>query len=147
MRAKLATTALLASLALGGVALAPAAHASPPVPIPQSAAQVVAPAAAPAFSAAGSWQLYQSNGVTDTLNVTQDSAGKLYGSAVAGSTVGTIATGSAVDGTSIAFTIAWSNGTSGRYIGNLGSDRRLTGYTYDLTNPSSQANWNTSRTF
>jgi len=145
MRAKLATTALLASLALGGVALAPAAHASPS-PFPASAAQV-APAAAPAFSAAGSWQLYQSNGVTDTLNVTQDSAGKLYGSAVAGSTVGTIATGSAVDGTSIAFTIAWSNGTSGRYIGNLGSDRRLTGYTYDLTNPSSQANWNTSRTF
>jgi hypothetical protein len=145
MRAKLATTALLASLALGGVALAPAAHASPG-PVPASAAQV-APAATPAFSAAGSWQLYQSNNITVSLNVAQDSAGTLYGSATAGSTVGTIQSGSAVDGTSIYFTIAWSNGTSGRYIGNLGADRRLTGYAYDLTNPTSQANWNTTSTF
>jgi hypothetical protein len=146
MRAKLATTALLASLALGGVALAPAAHASAPVPIPPAAAQV-APAAAPGFSAAGSWQLFQSNGITVTLNVAQDSAGTLYGSATGGTTVGTIQSGSAVDGTSIYFTIAWSNGALGRYTGTLGPDRRLTGYTYDLNNTSSQANWNTTKTF
>jgi hypothetical protein len=35
----------------------------------------------------------------------------------------------------------------GRYTGVRGPDRRLSGTTYDLTNPSSQATWRTDRMF
>ncbi|MEV4002922.1 hypothetical protein [Actinomadura sp. NPDC049753] len=41
----------------------------------------------------------------------------------------------------------WFNGTRGRYDGSLGGDRRLSGITFDLNHPSSQATWSTSRTF
>ncbi|MCX4816629.1 hypothetical protein OG601_39180 [Streptomyces sp. NBC_01239] len=141
MRTKIATTALLASLTVAGVALAPAVSAAP-----QHTAVQAAPAAAPGFYVGGTWKLYQSNGPVVTMNVSQDSAGTLYGSASCCGTPGTIRSGR-VDGTGIYFVIAWSNGALGRYTGNLGPDRRLSGYTFDINNPSSQANWNTSRTF
>ncbi|MGW1728636.1 hypothetical protein ACWCQK_37880 [Streptomyces sp. NPDC002306] len=144
MRTKLATTALLASLTLAGVALAPAVSAAPVVP--RHAAAQAAPAAAPRFYAGGTWKLYQSNGPVVTMNVSQDTAGALYGSASCCGTPGTIRTGR-VDGTSIYFVIGWSNGALGRYTATLGPDRRLSGYTFDINNPSHQANWNTRRTF
>jgi hypothetical protein len=144
MHTKLAATALLASLALGGVALAPAASAAS-APMGHTSA-TVAPALTPAFNAGGVWPLYQSNGAVVTMNVVQDPAGTLYGTATFGSTVGTIQSGAA-DGTSIYFTIGWSNRSLGRYTGNLGPDRRLSGYTFDINHPSSQATWHTNRTF
>jgi hypothetical protein len=143
MRTKLATTALLLALGVGGVALAPAAGAVG-TDARHSASQSAA--LAPAFSAAGSWQLYQSNGFTVTLNVAQDGNGALYGSATDGSSVGTIQAGS-VDATSIYFVIGWSNGATGRYTGSLGPDRRLSGTTFDVNHPTSQATWYTNQTF
>ncbi len=141
MRTKIATTALLASLTVAGVALAPAASAAP-----QHTAVQAAPAAAPGLHVGGTWKLYQSNGPVVTMNLSQDSAGTLYGSASCCGNPGTIRSGR-VDGTSIYFVIAWSNGALGRYTGNLGPDSRLSGYTFDINNPSSQANWNTRQTF
>ncbi|MGQ4437019.1 hypothetical protein [Streptomyces sp. SAS_260] len=144
MRTKIATTALLASLTVAGVALAPAVSAAPATP--QHTAVQAALAAAPGFNVGGTWKLYQSNGPVVTMNVSQDSAGTLYGSASCCGNPGTIRSGR-VDGAGIYFVIAWSNGALGRYTGTLGPDRRLSGYTFDINNPSSQANWNTSRTF
>lgn len=63
-----------------------------------------------------------------------------------GNTVGTVRTGS-VDGQDIYFEIGWSHGPIGRYSGVRGPDGRLSGTTYDLTNPSSHANWSTQRQF
>ena len=147
MRTKLAAAGLTLALALaiGGTALSvPAAVAA--APSAASAAERTATITSPGFYAGGTWQLYQSNGIAVTLNVTQDGGGRLYGTGVFGGTVGTIEQG-AVDGTAIYFTIGWSNGSKGRYTGSLGPDRRLSGTTFDLNNPTHQATWSTSRTF
>ncbi|MER6386118.1 hypothetical protein ACWDBD_47550 [Streptomyces sp. NPDC001118] len=97
------------------------------------------------FYAGGVWDIYQSNAFL-TVNLTQDGGGNLYGSAVQGDMVGTLLNG-AVDGQNIYFTISWSNGAVGRYTGVRGADGRLSGTTFDLNNPASQATWVTSRTF
>ncbi|GAA1536629.1 hypothetical protein GCM10009678_18800 [Actinomadura kijaniata] len=78
--------------------------------------------------------------------MTQDGSGRLYGSASSSAGAGTIEQG-AVEGTGISFTIGWSFGSRGRYVGSLGPDRRLSGTAYDLTIPSSQATWISDRTF
>ncbi|GAA1024319.1 MULTISPECIES: hypothetical protein [Amycolatopsis] len=138
----LASLAIAASVA--GLALLPAAASAAPV---APAVRPVSPHTAPAFNASGSYTLFQSNGVNATVNVTQDSLGKLYGSATTGRAAGTIESGASVDGTSIQFTIAWTNGPHGRYTGSLGADRRLSGFTFDLGHPESQATWATTQTF
>jgi hypothetical protein len=129
------------TLGIGGMALAPAAIAAPATSAPMTATVT-----APGFNAGGTWQFFQSNAITVTINVTQDDSGRLFGSASFGGVVGTIEQGS-VDGTSISFTIGWSNGPKGRYTGSLGSDRRLSGTCFDLNNPTKQATWSTTRTF
>ncbi|MES9539434.1 hypothetical protein [Actinomadura sp. NPDC000600] len=137
---KLAAAALTLA---GGLALAPgAALAAPAAPASAQSAAL----AAPGFNAGGTYRLFQSNGATPQVNVTQDGSGRLFGTASGDNAVGTIEEG-AVEGTSISFTIGWSNGSRGRYIGSLGSDRRLTGTTFDLAHPTSQATWFTDRTF
>uniref|UniRef100_A0AAU2UWF0 Uncharacterized protein n=1 Tax=Streptomyces sp. NBC_00003 TaxID=2903608 RepID=A0AAU2UWF0_9ACTN len=141
MRTKLATAGLAVLLGMGGLALAPAADATTAIATPRAAH-----ATAPAFNASGTWQLVQSNSTTTTLNVTQDGSGTLFGTASYSDAVGTIENGS-VDGSNISFTIGWSNGLRGRYVGSLGFDRRLSGTTFDLTHPTSQATWFTPRTF
>ncbi|MEU5979282.1 hypothetical protein [Streptomyces sp. NPDC047315] len=143
MRTKFAKAGVALALAVSGLALAPAAEAAP-------AASSAAPRAvtlAPGFYAGGTWQLHQSNGQVVTVNVTQDSIGRLYGSAYSGSTSATIEYGALVDGTSINFNLSWSNGARGRYTGHLAADRRLSGHTYDLNRPTSQASWATTRFF
>ncbi|WKU47796.1 hypothetical protein Q3V23_29180 [Streptomyces sp. VNUA116] len=142
MRNRLAAVSLALALGIGGVAVAPGAGAATVHSTPRPVA-----VAAPGFYAGGTWELYQSNGFTVTLNLTQDGGGHLYGSGYYGGTSGTVEYGAVVDGTSIYFTIGWSNGARGRYTGSLGSDRRLSGLTYDLNNPSSQASWSTTRVF
>ncbi|MES9609853.1 hypothetical protein [Actinomadura sp. NPDC000929] len=141
MLPKIATAALALALSASGLALTPtAADAAAPATPPSRAL------AAPAFNAAGVYTIFQSRGGNIQVNVTQDGAGRLFGSAVYGSTAGTIETGS-VDGFNIFFIIGWFNGTRGRYDGSLGGDRRLSGITVDLNHPGSQATWFTSRTF
>ncbi|MFI1182524.1 hypothetical protein ACH4UT_23625 [Streptomyces sp. NPDC020799] len=142
MRTKLAAAGLTLALSVGGTVLATTAGAITAPPASRTASVM-----APGFYAGGTWQLYQSNGFTVTLNLTQDSSGSLYGSGYYGGTSGTVEYGAVVDGTSIYFTIGWSNGARGRYTGSLGSDRRLSGLAYDLNNPSAQASWSTTRVF
>ncbi|GAA0930570.1 hypothetical protein [Nonomuraea longicatena] len=143
MRANLAATALAVVVGAGVLALAPVTLAAPAA---AAAAASATAQAAPAFNASGVWQIFQSNGPTVTINLTQDGSGRLFGSASFGGTVGTIEQG-AVDGTGISFVIGWSDGAQGRYTGWLGADRHLSGTTVNLNNPSQQANWFTTRTF
>ncbi|MEW1751700.1 hypothetical protein ACIQU1_22270 [Streptomyces angustmyceticus] len=144
MRARLATAAVALAVALGGVTLAPAAQAAtahrPPV-------ASLARTAGAGFQVGGFWTIYQSNSANATLSVAQDAEGNLTGTARTGSsTTGTIEQGF-VDGSSIYFVIAWSDGSRGRYIGSRGSDGRLSGVTTDLAHPTSQATWYTTWTF
>ncbi|EPH41852.1 hypothetical protein ABT390_06010 [Streptomyces aurantiacus] len=143
MKVRLAVPAVATALAvgLGGLALAPAALASGThAQAPSSSAE------APAFDASGTWGITQSNGLHPTVVVSQDAQGQLTGTASVGSTTGTFEQGF-VDGTYIEFVIDWSNGSKGRYIGDLGSDRRLSGVGTDLAHPGSQATWVSNRTF
>ncbi|GGR89968.1 hypothetical protein GCM10010252_31080 [Streptomyces aureoverticillatus] len=143
MKFRLAVPAVAVALAvgLGSLALAPAALASSAHPQASSVS-----AEAPAFDASGTWGITQSNGLHPTVVVSQDALGNLTGTASVGSTTGTFEQGF-VDGTYIEFVIDWNNGTRGRYIGELGSDRRLSGVGTDLAHPSSQTTWVSNRTF
>ncbi|MFF3556819.1 hypothetical protein ACWD4V_30055 [Streptomyces tsukubensis] len=143
MRTKLATAGLALALAVSGLALAPAAQAAPAA----SSAAPGAVALAPGFYAGGIWQIHQSNGHAVTVNLGQDGSGRLWGTGSSGGTFGTIEEGAVVDGTSISFILRWPNGSRGRYTGNPGFDRRLSGITFDLSRPWNQASWATTRTF
>ncbi|MFD5624086.1 hypothetical protein [Streptomyces yangpuensis] len=139
-RTLLTTTAAALFLSVAGPGLAAAA----------GGATAAAPAAvreirAPAFNAGGVWYLFQTN-ATVRVDLTQDGAGRLFGTVSSGNTVGTLREGS-VDGNNIYFIVGWNHGPVGRYTGVRGPDGRLSGTTFDLTNPSSQATWRTDRTF
>ncbi|MEU9255290.1 hypothetical protein AB0D66_25980 [Streptomyces sp. NPDC048270] len=141
-RELLTTTAAALLLCVAGAGLAAPAGAAA-----ASDAGVVRPVrAAPAFNAGGVWYLYQSN-ATVKVDLTQDGSGNLFGSVSSGNTVGTLENGGYVDGEKIYFTVRWNHGPRGRYTGERGPDRRLSGTTFDLNNPSSQATWRTDRTF
>ncbi|WP_433367874.1 hypothetical protein [Streptosporangium sp. CA-115845] len=141
MNSKLAAVSLGLALSIGGIAQSRAAGADA-TPFALRTVTVTAPG----FYAGGTWRLYQSNGFTVTLNLTQDSSGRFFGTASYPGAVGTIEQGS-VDGRGIFFIIAWANGAKGRYAGTLGSDKRLSGTSSDLNHPSSQATWFTTRVF
>lgn len=139
-RKLLTTTAVALLLSVAGTGLAAPASGAAAAPSPVQEVR-----AAPAFNAGGVWYLYQTN-ATVRVDLTQDSSGRLFGTVSSGSTVGTLRDGS-VDGENIYFTVGWSHGPVGRYTGVRGPDRRLSGTTFDLTNPSNHANWSTQRTF
>ncbi|MFC6883972.1 hypothetical protein [Actinomadura yumaensis] len=141
MFSRLAMAGLTLAAGASAVAAAPAPAAAPAAPV--SAQRALA---APSFNASGRYSVFQSNGATVTVNMTQDGSGRLFGSASFSGGVGTVEEGE-VEGTGISFTVQWSYGARGRYVGSLGSDRRLSGTTFDLNNPSSQATWFTQRTF
>ncbi|MEU9717667.1 hypothetical protein [Streptomyces sp. NPDC047976] len=132
-----ASVAVLLSVAGAGLA-APATGAT-------AAVAAERPARVPGFNAGGVYEIYQSN-ATVHVDFSQNAEGRLFGSVRSGNTVGNVREGS-VDGQQIYFVIAWSHGPVGRYTGTRGPDGRLSGTTYDLTNPSSQATWRTERRF
>ena len=141
MNTKSVAVSLALALSVGGVAQARAASADATPSAPQTVA-----VAAPGFYAGGVWQLHQRGGTVVTLDLTQDGSGRLYGSASYSGGDGTVRVGR-VDGLGIFFIIRWRNGAEGRYEGRLGADRRLSGTTFDLRTPSSQATWFTTRSF
>ncbi|MGR4883099.1 hypothetical protein ACIPUC_27340 [Streptomyces sp. LARHCF249] len=143
LRKLLTTTAAALLLSVAGAGLAAPASGATAGTAPSTVQQV---RAAPAFYAGGLWVLYQTN-ATVHVNLTQDSAGNLFGTVSSGDTVGTLEAGGAVDGERIYFTVQWNHGPRGRYTGVRGADHRLSGTTHDLNNPASQANWFTQRMF
>ncbi|MFF3650689.1 hypothetical protein ACFYXV_18880 [Streptomyces sp. NPDC002181] len=141
MRTLLTTSAAALILSAAGAGLTAPANA---VPASAPAAVRQAPAAA-YFNAGGVWTIYQSN-ATVHIDLRQDSDGNLTGSTSSGNTVGTVREGS-VTGNDIYFIVQWNHGPKGRYTGTRGADRLLSGTTYDMNNPSSQATWRSDRTF
>ncbi|WP_328927248.1 hypothetical protein OG429_23560 [Streptomyces sp. NBC_00190] len=142
-RKLLTATAVALLLSLAGAGLAAPASATATGGAPSAVRQLRTP---PAYHAGGVWDLYQTN-ATVHMNLTQDADGNLFGTVSSGNTVGTLEAGGAVDGENIYFTVRWNHGPVGRYTGVRGADHRLSGTTFDLTNPSSHANWSTQRMF
>lgn len=128
----------LVTAAGGGVLAAPAAGAS----TTHSSHATLGPG----FNAGGTWTVHQSNGLHPTLTLQQDSQGNLTGNATEGTNQGTVTNGF-VDGDYISLRVDWTDGRKGRFIGSLRADRRLSGVTTDLTNPTSHATWISDRTF
>ncbi|WP_405977621.1 hypothetical protein [Streptomyces sp. NBC_00158] len=126
-------------LCVAGAGLAAPATGATAAPAAERSAR------APGFDATGKYDIYQSN-ATVRVDFSQNGEGRVFGSARSGNTVGTVREGS-VDGQKIYFVIDWSHGPVGRYTGTRGPDGRLSGTTYDMTNPSSQATWRTDRQF
>ncbi|MEU4163468.1 hypothetical protein [Actinoplanes sp. NPDC026670] len=140
----MSTTLVASSLAAAAMAAGAAAPAQ--ASTSYAAAQEASVVTAPNFNATGNWSLYQANGPVVRLNLTQDSNGKLYGTARWDNDMSTVNDGAVTD-SNIAFSVHWGNGGRGRYVGSLTFDRRLSGSVYNPFNPSEQSTWLTSRTF
>jgi hypothetical protein len=95
----------------------------------------------------GQWSLVQSNGFTVEVDVVQarDPSGNLADGPVHGSALqvgdGESNLNGALNGDSLEFEVDWPNGARGQYSGTFDAGGNLSGITYDLTNPGSQATW------
>jgi hypothetical protein len=92
----------------------------------------------------GRWTITQSNGFQVIFDIDQRDDGELRGS---GAIVGGIeASGEGrLDGAAFVFTVDWNNdGSGGRYEGQFDPEGHLSGVTFDLAHPQSQATWFTT---
>jgi hypothetical protein len=55
--------------------------------------------------------------------------------------------GSLVRGDRVQIVVDWNQGSRGKYVGSFDLSGRLSGITFDLANPSSQAPWFSDRLF
>jgi hypothetical protein len=95
----------------------------------------------------GQWQIIQAGGLVVDVNIIQQQgAADFTGSAA---TAGLNGTGSGrVSGDFFIFTIDWNPGNSrGEYSGTFNLQGRITGITFDLSNPGVHALWHSARTF
>ncbi len=89
----------------------------------------------------GQWSISQSTGHELVFDIVQDSDGSLHGSGrVLG---GREANGSGqLTGNAFLFTVDWNNnGRGGQYSGTFDGQGRLSGVTFDIDHPGSQATW------
>jgi hypothetical protein len=89
----------------------------------------------------GQWTITQSNGFEVVFDIVQAPNGALHGSGrVVG---GREANGRGqLSGDSFSFTVDWNgNGRGGRYTGRFDAAGHLSGMTFDLDHPTSQATW------
>ena len=103
------------------------------------------------FDVSGEWRVFQNNGWIVDLDMNQDGTqlggdADTHPAAGGGSTDGDIVSGS-VSGNQFTMTINWANGPRGQYNGTFGADGRLSGHSFDLANPLSQALWVSEGTF
>ena len=89
----------------------------------------------------GQWRITQSNGFELMFYIVQESDGRLHWS---GQIIGGMeANGSGqLDGNAFVYTVDWNNnGRGGQYSGTFDAEGRLSGVTFDIDNPGSQATW------
>jgi hypothetical protein len=97
-----------------------------------------------AFDVSGRWQAKQTNGPLVTFDMQQDGE-TLHGTAAFDGNSGTGR--GRVAGNGFLFTVDWNGPSVGEYNGTFGLDGRLTGHTFDLSDPASQAGWVSLREF
>jgi len=99
----------------------------------------------------GIWELVQSNGFGVRVDIAQaqDASGladgDLHGAAKeldpSGTELAEANLSRALHSDSVEFTVAWPNGTQGQYSGTFDAGGHLSGVTFDIANPTSQATW------
>jgi hypothetical protein len=101
----------------------------------------------------GAWTAHQSNRWDVRFNLDQ-TGGNLSGEADAtpldggAGMHGTLdSQGSLVQGETVQIVVDWDPGPKGKYIGNFDFSNRLSGHSFDLNHPSSQALWFSEETF
>ena len=93
------------------------------------------------------WEIIDSNGRIPKITFAQGLGMDIVGTDIAeGSNTGILAQAQ-FSGRNVFFTIQWSTGSIGHYIGRVQLDHQVYGETYDETNPKGQAIWHTSNTF
>jgi len=102
----------------------------------------------------GAWTANQSNGFGTRFNLDQTDNGQLSGDASAfplgggDEMFGTVdSDGSLVRGDRVQIVVDWNQGSRGKYVGGFDFSGRLSGQTFDLANPQSQANWFSDKLF
>ncbi len=102
----------------------------------------------------GAWTANQSNNWGTRFNLDQTNSGQLSGDATAfplgggDEMFGTVdSSDSLVQGNRVQIVVDWNQGSRGQYNGTFDLGGRLSGNTFDLANPSSQATWFSDRTF
>lgn len=105
-----------------------------------------------AHSVDGIWELVQSNAFRVRVDIAQsrDSSGALADGGLHGAAKelnpGKVALAEAnlfgaLSGSSFEFTVAGPNGSTGQYTGNFDAGGHLSGVTFDVAHPTSQATW------
>jgi hypothetical protein len=100
----------------------------------------------------GIWELVQSNAFRVRVDIAQSrdpsgalADGGLHGAAKelnpAGVELAEANLSGALNGSSFEFTVAWPNGSTGQYTGNFDAGGHLSGVTFDVAHPTSQATW------
>jgi hypothetical protein len=100
----------------------------------------------------GIWELVQSNGFGVQVDIVQsrDAGGALADGALRGAAKELNSAGTelaeanlsgALSGNSFEFTVAWPNGSEGQYSGSFDAVGHLSGVTFDVAHPTSQATW------
>jgi hypothetical protein len=99
------------------------------------------------YDVTGEWIAHQSNGL-DVTFVIRPTDGDFTVLDVEASHSGDKAAGKGqVSGDSFLVTVDWERGPVGRYTGTFGFDGRVSGATFDMANPSSQATWFSQQKF
>lgn len=110
-------------------------------------------AACSLWDVGGGFTVAQENGYAPVFNLIQNRNGAVTGSAryehgpSGFVTNGQVAPGSNIVGSNFHVVIQWDNKTRGAYDGKFDNNGGLKGFTYDVDNSSSHANWSTKRHF
>jgi hypothetical protein len=97
------------------------------------------------YAVEGSWVAFQSNGPQVTFNLTRD--GVLLSGTASYSGGNSQDLKGRLSDNRIVITVTWNANSVGEYNGFFGVDDRLTGHTFDLNHPESQATWFTTQGF
>ena len=100
------------------------------------------------FDVSGQWDAQQSNGAVASFDLRhRGTQGVIHGHAShsGGSVLGDGE--GVIQGTAFHLVVRWNNGTMGEYNGTFAINGRVSGVTFDLLHPQSQATWFSSRFF
>jgi len=102
----------------------------------------------------GTWTIVQGNGFSVVVDISQRTEpplnllidGPLSGTADSFNSAGTATAikrplNGEIIQDSVEFSVDWGNGTHGQYSGNFDPQGNLTGVTFDVAHPTSQATW------
>jgi hypothetical protein len=100
------------------------------------------------YDVRGQWSAHQSNGFQVEFNVNLEQADGQFAATASHSNGSVQGSGfGQVNGDQFTVTIGWTDGTKGAYIGVFNPQGVIHGATFDVSNPSSFAGWESLKAF